>query len=281
MHKRRAGLWLLLSLFSATVLHAGVATAAARAAPAAADGRPRLAVLGVTGGEGFTPKQITTIEELLLVALQESGRIKVVGRTDLDTLVGLEKQRQMAGCSDNVTCIAELAGALGVETVAVADVGRLGSQTVVSVKVIDARNASVRLRAKRVARSDEQLVRVSEELAGEVVASMTGTPVALPQRAVAPAAEQTSATGGSPRSPAWRVAGYVAGGLGVAALGVGAVAGLRANEAGSTLLSKPAASRAEVQSTWESEKSNASLANGLFVAGGILFGAGIGLVVAF
>ena len=42
----------------------------------------------VTAGEGFTTKQIATVEEMLLSALQASGRIGVVGRSDLGTLLG-------------------------------------------------------------------------------------------------------------------------------------------------------------------------------------------------
>jgi len=64
-----------------------LAAAAAQAAPAP-PGRHTVAMLGVASGAGFDPKVVATVEEMLLVALDQTGRFAVTGQSDIARLVG-------------------------------------------------------------------------------------------------------------------------------------------------------------------------------------------------
>ena len=100
---------------------------------ARAAGREKMLFLGVQGGEGFSTRQLGTIEDLLLGDLQKDAGLEVISKSDLATLVGVEAQKQALGCDEGSSCMTELAGAVGAPIVARASVGRLGSQTVVAL----------------------------------------------------------------------------------------------------------------------------------------------------
>src|SRR5581483_5052449 len=57
-------------------------------------------------------------------ALRAEG-FDVVAARDITMLLGLERQKQLLGCSGESTCIAELGAALGCNAVLMADLARL------------------------------------------------------------------------------------------------------------------------------------------------------------
>ena len=60
------------------------------------------------------------INEQILTELSQVARYTVVGASDIATLIGLERQKQLQGCGeDSESCMAELGNALGVEGVLV------------------------------------------------------------------------------------------------------------------------------------------------------------------
>lgn len=134
-----------------------IATLLAFTLPArGAEAKLSVAFLGVTAGTGVDARTAATVEELLLAGLDETGGFRVVGRSDVARLLGFEREKQMVGCSDGA-CAAELAGALGVRFIASADLGRLGSSTVLSAKVIDTQTAQVLVRATQTVADDGAL----------------------------------------------------------------------------------------------------------------------------
>jgi hypothetical protein len=86
--------------------------------------------------------------EFFAQELAVKSGFRVVTQAEVATLLGLERQRQLLGCSDDSTsCMAELAGALGAEGVVTGSIARLGSGFAVTLKVIspgDARTLAVR-----------------------------------------------------------------------------------------------------------------------------------------
>lgn len=62
-------------------------------------------------------------------------------------MLGMERQRQLLGCTEDTSCMAEIANALGTDLVAVATVGRVGNTYLVSVKLIDGRTSRTAARA--------------------------------------------------------------------------------------------------------------------------------------
>lgn len=89
--------------------------------------------------------------------LAERGTVRVTTQREIATLLGLERQKQLLGCTDaSVNCVAELAGALGVDGVVSGSVGKLGSAYTVNVKIVSARDGSaLGARSGRVKDDDE------------------------------------------------------------------------------------------------------------------------------
>ena len=72
------------------------------------------------------------------------GRYKtydVITALDLRQLAELEVDKQKAGCSDNESCLSELAGAMGARYVVYGDVGKLGTKVIVALNLFDSEEA--------------------------------------------------------------------------------------------------------------------------------------------
>lgn len=77
------------------------------------------------------------------LAQQLAGRgLSVITSSDVQAILGIERQKQLLGCSDDAsTCMTELAGALGADGVVMGTVVRVGKKFQVNVRIIDARDA--------------------------------------------------------------------------------------------------------------------------------------------
>lgn len=109
------------------------------AAPPAAG--PSLAVLSLQAKTGVSPD----VAELLTTALTNLARDaggfgSVVGAKELEARLGFEQQRLALGC-DSSSCLAEMAGALGVDYLLTGSLGRLGATWMLSLTLLDARDA--------------------------------------------------------------------------------------------------------------------------------------------
>lgn len=100
---------------------------------------PHVSGLGVTND---------VLDVLSQAALHEASasNIRVVGASDVESLLGFEKQRELLGCED-ASCYVEIAGALGVDGLLVLRVGRLGSTFLVSATLLDLQKAQAAVRA--------------------------------------------------------------------------------------------------------------------------------------
>jgi len=179
-HRVPSAVWVALAVLS----HAAVAATPARRS---------IAVLGVGGGGGYDAKAIALIEELVVGALDATGRLRVTSRGDVESLIGFEKKKQALGCQESSACLSEIVGALGVDLLAVPTVGKLGSASVVAIKVVDVRTANAVARSQRSLASDAELPDAIVALVGEVVATLDRAGV-LP--AVAPPASGASVAAG-------------------------------------------------------------------------------------
>ncbi len=137
-------------------------------APARATPRRTLAFLGIHADRRYDA-QLPALEESFLDALSGDGYFtKVTGKSDISALLGYDRWRALSGCTDS-TCLAEIAGALGVTYVGQAEIGRIGNVTLVNLKIIDVRQAEVVARAMRRIQSDSELPDAIAALGREVV----------------------------------------------------------------------------------------------------------------
>lgn len=92
-------------------------------------------------GVKLAPGEAELHTTVLANALSRRGA-RVVSQRDLAATIGLERQRQLLGSCDD-SCMAELAAALGTDTLLVGDLGLLGSSYTLSLKLIRSSDGSV------------------------------------------------------------------------------------------------------------------------------------------
>lgn len=117
-------------------------------AAAAPEAPTRVAVLEMAAAN-VDPATVQTLGEFFTARVQELG-FSVITTSEVATLLGYERQRQLVGCEES-SCIAEIAGALGVDLVATGSVGKVGDTFVLTLKVLDARKGLVVGRASETA----------------------------------------------------------------------------------------------------------------------------------
>ena len=114
-------------------------------------------------------KDITEIlDDLLLAALEDSGKFQVLGINDINAMLGLEKMKTVMGCSD-VACAVEIGGALGVNYLFTGSVSRLGDELIVQLTLIDTQESRVVRRGRGTVENDETLYRKAMNMAAAKV----------------------------------------------------------------------------------------------------------------
>ena len=103
---------------------------------------------------------------------QKSG-YRVFTQGEVGALLGLERQRQLLGCSEDASsCMSELAGALGADGVITGSIARLGSGFAVTLNVVSPQGAhSLAVRTGR-SKDEDALLDWLTEAAGLVAAQL-------------------------------------------------------------------------------------------------------------
>ncbi len=178
-----------------------------KAAPAP---KPRVAVLRLASNR-VSPEVVKVLDEMLSTELDRYGVYDVVSASDIDAMVGLERLKDLTGCSDTA-CTSEVAGAIGARFVLAGSVSKLGDDIYFNLKLIDTATQVVTRREHHVA-DDERLY---PEAVRAVVAGLLGKPVetaaaAPPKKKVDPTAPASLVVRSTPHGAEVRVAGKKAG----------------------------------------------------------------------
>ncbi len=100
-------------------------------------------VVPLTSGPGVAADVAELITDTLTADIQrETGR-PILTQKDVSTMLGLERQRALVGCSDNNQCLMEIAGALSAPELVHGSLGRLGDTWVLNLALVDARSGKV------------------------------------------------------------------------------------------------------------------------------------------
>lgn len=160
--------------------------------------------------------------------------LDVVTSRDLREVVELEASKQMIGCADDTSCLAEVAGAMGARYVVAGQLGALGERLVLTVSVFDAKRGGSAGREALQAASIEELSTLVDPAVDRLVALLEPPAAGAREKvlvldfkatasATPPEAEPPS-TGGA--GPALVVGGGAAIGAGALIAGVGGLLGL-------------------------------------------------------
>lgn len=143
---------------------------------------PKLLVLDLTAG-GVGPEIASALTDAAAAEISARGFFQVVTSRDLQTLIGLERQKQLLGCSEEAgSCLAELGGALGAKVVLSGSVTRLGPNLQLNLQALDSSRAQPLGRTTRIAPDIDPLRRALPYAVAEVL----GIPSPAPPSRVVP-----------------------------------------------------------------------------------------------
>lgn len=172
------------------------------AAPAfAAPDKPKLLVVDIAVSEPELQRSAATLVEQLLTEVASRKRFEVLGSSDVQLMLGMERQKQLVGCAEAASCLAELGGALGAPWIIGGALTRADSLYRFDLKLVDSREGRVTARVGRTLDSKEALVRAVASMVDELL---------LP---IAPSASDAVSVG--------RVLPWVTLGLGAVSTGIG------------------------------------------------------------
>lgn len=168
---------------SGSVVLVGVMLGAVTAWSAPQAERPKLLVLDLTAAGAVDPGLARTLTDAVTAEAGRSGYFQVMSTQDVQTLVGVERQRQLMGCSEESgSCLAELAGAMGAQLTLSGSIGRLGDAYQLTLQTLDAERSQPVGRTTKLAKTPEGL-RAALPWA---VAEATGTPIPPPPSRTVP-----------------------------------------------------------------------------------------------
>ncbi len=133
--------------------------------------KPKLAVLDVQP-VGAKTEEAVALGEAMAQELSRRGFFDVISSSEIRTLLGVERQKQLLGCGDS-SCTAELSGALGARFVLQSTLTRLGDSLQLSLQMLDTAKSQTQARSVRIARDVKQL----GEVLPWALAEATATPL--------------------------------------------------------------------------------------------------------
>jgi hypothetical protein len=145
--------------------------------------KPKIAVLDLTPGGGVDSTLTTPIAEAITSEVQRRGFFDVISQRDISTMLGVERQRQLSGCSEQSgSCLTELSGALGARFVLSGTLARLGEAYQLTLNALDTQKAQPLGRSTKLANDLATL----QLMIPYAVAEATGTPAPAPPSRVLP-----------------------------------------------------------------------------------------------
>src|ERR1043166_2942376 len=81
--------------------------------------------------------------------MRKLQHVSVIGMDEVRAMLDLEAQKQMMGCGEEKSCLAEIAGAVGADVLVVGGIVDIGGERVVTLKRIDQKSASVAQQASQ------------------------------------------------------------------------------------------------------------------------------------
>ena len=152
------------------LIHLALALSVTAAAPDLKIAQGTFRFVGVSDElRAFIPEHVSQ-------RLQRPG-LKVVTPNDIQNLLGMERQRELMGCSEGTGCTAELIGALGADGLLVGEVARVGDQLQVNLKILSGRSGETQATFARRIDQENKLLELldagADELAGQLLAVHT------------------------------------------------------------------------------------------------------------
>ena len=92
---------------------------------------------------GVSENIAANLTQVLSAALKEVEGTTVISNDDIQAMMQLEGEKQNLGCTDDMSCLSEIGGALGVDNLVVGHVGKVQDSFVISLRLINPNEAKV------------------------------------------------------------------------------------------------------------------------------------------
>lgn len=157
-----------------------------------ANAKPKLAVMPLAALRA-DEATVRILGEILTVEVANRGEYQVISASEINAMLGMEKMKTALGCED-LSCAAEIGGALGVNLMTTGSVGRLGSKLMISLVLFDTQQVTVINRVRESIPADEDryeqgIVDAVRKLLGDATAARADTADAALSPLVATPAE--------------------------------------------------------------------------------------------
>jgi hypothetical protein len=105
-------------------------------------------ILDFAKGDGVTDGTLRLVNDVIAAAFGAHEKLTVMTNKDLERVIGMEAEKQAAGCESDTSCLAELGDALGADYVVSGSVGALGDLVLVNLTVSEGDQPIERFRAQ-------------------------------------------------------------------------------------------------------------------------------------
>jgi hypothetical protein len=141
--------------------------------------QPRLAVLDVRAGVGISPELARGLGDALTHEVRRRNPgVDVLGATEIRSMLEVQREKSKLGCQD-VSCLAEIGGALGADRIVTAGLNRFGDTYLFTVQLVEVRKARVvRDAAEKLSGRDQgELLAAVERAVAGIFPEASQTPV--------------------------------------------------------------------------------------------------------
>jgi hypothetical protein len=127
--------------------------------------------MGVRAGNEVSPEMARSLTEYVQSEVSESGVYDVISQADIAAAVGIERQKQLLGCSES--CMADLAGALNADRLLQGEVAVIDKVALLNISLLDAQGVRV---IARVSRKRPQVAQLLDDMRATVYELLNGAP---------------------------------------------------------------------------------------------------------
>jgi hypothetical protein len=132
----------------------------------------KVAMMRLTPRPGVDEGLAAQLSDVLAGEMRKAPGVSVLTDADIAAVLGLERQKQLLGCSDS-SCLAELGGALGVDRLVHGSLGKVGESYLVHLASVDPRSgAVVGSASERIAGSADALLDALPRMARQLLTEL-------------------------------------------------------------------------------------------------------------
>lgn len=257
-------------------------------ASSASAARAKVVVIGISASNDSLKPVAESISEQVLTELGHDERLEVIGTSDVQAILGIERQKQLLGCTDVAnSCLIEISSALGAPWLVSGSLAKLGKAMRMDLKLIRSRDGKVVFRDGRTFKDESDVFEAVSALVTKLVKAIdikegASTTTSAPPPVVVEPARPAVTDVAPPPPPVVETRAAPAGNLGKWVLGGAGVVGVLAG-AGMLIggfVSYDATKMNIGTFSFDGAKKEYESANGLKVAGAAVGGAGVAALVA-